>query len=320
MPATTVVWFVLATIWGSTWAFIKIGLDEGLPPITFAGIRFLVAAIPLVLWIVVRRVRLPSARGDWWLMLVTGWLSFSINYGLVFWGESHISSGLAAILYTTFPIQGMLLAHAMLPAEPLTVRKVCGTLLAAAGVAVIFYSQVEIRGPMALAGSIALVVAALSTAYADVLIKQRGGHIEPVTMTAVQMVAGFIPLLALGIPLEGSPLAFPWTPRALFALGYLALLGSATTFVLLYWLIQRIEVTRTMLIPLLSTLIAVLLGIVVLGESFSWRTLVGGGAILAGLAVATWRRPSGTARRSYRPGGGAPGGGAADGGGGKGVC
>jgi drug/metabolite transporter (DMT)-like permease len=290
------VWFLLATIWGSTWLFIKIGLQD-LPPFTFAGIRFVVASIPLILWLIVRglsrggiRARFRGIRGrDWRLMIVTGLLTFSVNYGLVFWGESHISSGLAAILYTTFPMIGMLLAHWMLPAEPLTARSVTGVLLAAAGVALIFYHEIHVRGPLALLGSAALVLAAGGTAYAGVLIKRQGVHIEPVIMTAVQMVAGFVPLLLVGIGLEGDPRDFPWTGRAVFALVYLALVGSSLTFVLLYWLMQRVPVTRTMLIPFFSTLIAVGLGAVVLGERPGWRALAGGAAILGGLALAVTR-------------------------------
>ena len=289
MSLPAVVWLLLASIWGSTWLFIKVGLED-LPPVTFAGLRFVVASGPLLLWLWLRRVPLPTARSDWRLMIVTGWLTFSLNYGLVFWGEQYISSGLAAILYTTFPISGLLIAHGLLPAEPLTRRKGIGVILAVLGVALIFANQVEFRGALAAAGSAALVVAAAGTAWADVLIKRSGTHIDPVVMTAVQMVAGFIPMLLIGIPLEGNPLHYDWTGRAAFALLYLALLGSSLTFVLLYWLIQRMEVTRTMLIPLFSTLIAVLLGMVVLDEELTLRVALGGAGILLGLVVAT-RRP-----------------------------
>jgi drug/metabolite transporter (DMT)-like permease len=291
------VWLILATIWGSTWLFIKVGLED-LPPITFAGLRFVIAATPLLVWMVVRRVPLPRSGADWRLMLGTGFLIFTVNYTLVFWGESHISSGLAAILYTTFPLLGMVMAHFMLPEEPLTVRKAGGALLAAAGVALIFYNQIEARGPLALAGSVAIVLAATGTAYADVLIKRSGAHIAPVTMTTVQMVSAVLPMLAVGTALEGNPAGFAWTRRAVFALCYLALLGSSLTFVLLYWLIQRTHVTRTMLIPFFSTLIAVLLGGVVLGERLSWRVGMGGAAILIGLLIAV---RAGGVRRAATP-------------------
>lgn len=286
---TAFVWLLLATIWGSTWLVIKIGLAD-LPPITFAAVRFVVASAPLVAFLMVRRRPLRYTRADWRLMIVTGLLTFALNYTLVFWGESHISAGLAAILYTTFPILGMLQAHWLLPAEPLSARKLAGASVALAGVAVIFYNQVSIQGPWALAGSVALVVAAAGTAYADVIIKGSGAHIEPVTMTAVQMTVSLPPMLALAVVLEGNPFALQWTPRALAALLYLALVGSSLTFVMLYWLIQRMQVTRTMLIPLFSTVIAVSLDAVVLGERLHWRTLVGGVGVLAGLAIALSRR------------------------------
>jgi len=278
------VWLTLATIWGSTWLFIKVGLDD-LPPLWFAAIRFLIAAVPLLGWLLLRRRPLRYSAADWRLMIVTGLLVFAFNYTLVFWGEVHISAGLAALLYTTFPILGMLQAHWLLPSEPLTAHKLGGALLAVLGVTVIFQSQIEFRGPMALLGSLALVAAAAGTAYADVLIKASGAHIEPVAMTAVQMTAGLLPMLLLAFLVEGSPFALHWTPRAGFAVLYLALVGSSVTFVLLYWLIQRMQVTRTMLIPLMSTVIAVVLDAVLLGERLHWRTLGGGIAILLGLAV-----------------------------------
>jgi len=286
------IWIVLATIWGSTWLFIKIGLAD-LPPFWFAAARFVVAALPLSLWLLARRRPLRYTAADWRLMVVTGLLVFAFNYTLVFWGEVHISAGLAALLYTTFPILGMLLAHWLLPSEPLTRRKLGGALLAVVGVAVIFQSQIELRGPMALLGSLALVAAATGTAYADVLIKGSGTHIDPVAMTAVQMLTGIIPMLGLAWAVEGSPFNLHWTPRAVGSLLYLALLGSSVTFVLLYWLIQHMQVTRTMLIPLMSTVIAVSLDAVILGERLHWRTLAGGCGILIGLAISVSQSATG---------------------------
>ena len=290
MTLPVLVWFVLATIWGSTWLFIKVGLEAGLPPITFVGLRFVVAVVPLVIWMVARRVRLPTSRADWRLMTWTGLVTFSLNYGLVFWGESHITSGLAAILYSTFPIMGMAVAHVMLRDERLSARKVTGVFLAVAGVTLIFANEIQLSGRMAVLGSSAIVLAAGMTAYATVAIKKSGSHIEPVALSLVQMSVGLIPMLAIGIPLEGNPLRYDWSPEAIVAIVYLGIMGSSVTFVLLYWLMQRMQVTRTQLIPLWSTLIAVLLGHVVLGEGFGGRVLAGGSAILLGLLVAT--RPS----------------------------
>src|SRR5688500_2411166 len=122
------VWLILCGIWGSTWLFIKLGLAD-LPPITFAGIRFLISCailFPLVwLW----RLALPKSRADWIMLAGTGVLSFSLNYGLVFWAEQYITSGLAALLQAMLPAFGLILAHIHVPAERMTWVKIAGVLL-----------------------------------------------------------------------------------------------------------------------------------------------------------------------------------------------
>src|SRR5256885_11860210 len=103
-----VVWLILCGIWGSTWLFIKLGLAD-LPPLTFAGIRFLVASLILSALILARGVRWPRSRRDWSLIAIVGLLQFTLNYGLVFWGEQYIPSGLAAVFQTDLSPPGFVL-------------------------------------------------------------------------------------------------------------------------------------------------------------------------------------------------------------------
>ena len=287
MSRPLLVWLLLSTIWGSTWLFIKLGLQD-LPPFTFAGIRFILAVLPLVVLIRWRRPEIPRSGRDWRLIALTGILTFSVSYGLVFWGESHISSGLTAILYTTCPLFGLLIAHFYLPSEPMTLAKLAGLVIGMVGVTIIFSQELRLDNVNAIWGASAVVLSALSTAYASVLIKLRGGHLDPLVLTSGQMTVGLVPLLLVGLPLEGNPLTYNWTPLVWVSLFYLALVGSSLTFVLLYWLMQKMEVTKTQLIPLASTLIAVLLGRVVLGEALGLRTTFGAVGILLGLALTTW--------------------------------
>src|SRR6266446_3900474 len=154
-----IVWLILCCIWGSTWLFIKIGLAD-LPPITFAGIRFVLASLILLLLVFARRAAWPRTSREWALIAVVGFLQFSLNYGLVFWGEQYISSGLAAVLQSTFPAFGLVFAHLYLPYERLTTRKVIGVLMGVVGVAIIFSDQLTIAGHLALLGSVALVASA----------------------------------------------------------------------------------------------------------------------------------------------------------------
>ena len=280
------VWLILCVIWGSTWLFIKLGL-ENLPPLTFAGIRFVIACAILFVLIRVRRMPLPDNRRDWGLLAVTGVLSFCLNYGLVFWGEQHISSGLAAVLQATLPAFGLVIAHFHLPGERMTWSKIFGVVLGFFGVAVVFSNQLAIAGGKALAGSIALVLSALFAAYSNVLVKAYGRKLEPAILSGGQMFFGLIPLLLIGIPLEGNPFHFHWTPMAVLALLYLAVVGSVIAFMLYYWLVHKVDVTKTMLISLVTPVVAVVLGMVVLGEDLSWRTVAGGIMIMVGVRFVT---------------------------------
>jgi drug/metabolite transporter (DMT)-like permease len=284
-----IVWLILCGIWGSTWMFIKIGLED-LPPLSFAAIRFVIAAAILWIIVVIRGHRPPKTTRDWLLLAATGVLAFTVNYGLVFWGEQYISSGLAALLQATIPVFGLLLAHLHLPAERMTLPKVFGMVLGVCGVGVIFSNQLSVAGPRALAGCVALVVSAAGAAYSNVLVKAHGGKFEPTIIAATQMSFGLIPILFLGLTLEGSPFGFRWTTRAVVSLLYLAIVGTVIAFILYYWLVQHMAVTKSMMIALVTPVTAVILGMVVLGEKLDWRTLAGGGLILTGIALVVIRR------------------------------
>ena len=283
------VWVILCGIWGSTWLFIKLGLQD-LPPLTFAGIRFVIASAILFFWIRIRRLQLPRSRGDWIFLAVTGILSFGLNYGLVFWGEQYISSGLAALLQATLPAFGLVIAHFHLPGERLSWTRIGGVILGVLGVGVVFSNQLAVSGRQALAGCIALILSALFAAYANVLVKARKVKMNPVIIAGGQMVFGLMLLFAVGIPLEGNPFNLRWTPMALVALFYLAIVGSVIAFVLYYWLVLNIDVTKSMLIALVTPVVAVILGMIVLDEEIGWRTLIGGAMIMTGISFIVVRR------------------------------
>ena len=283
------VWLILCGIWGSTWLFIKLGLED-LPPLTFAGIRFVIACAILFSWIGIRRLPLPRARADWTLLAITGILSFGLNYGLIFWGEQYVTSGLAALLQATIPAFGLVFAHFHLPGERLTWAKIGGVVLGVCGVAVVFSNQLAVSGSQALAGCVAMVLSAIFVAYSNVLVKAYGKNLNPAILAAGQMFFGLLLLLAVGIPLEGNPFNLRWTPVALLSLFYLALVGSVIAFLLYYWLVLNIDVTKSMLIALVTPVVAVILGMIVLNEEIGWRTLIGGAMIMLGIAFIVVRR------------------------------
>lgn len=283
------IWLILCGIWGSTWLFIKLGLED-LPPFTFASIRFVIACTILLAIIRIRSLRLPRARGDWSLLAVTGILSFGFNYGMVFWGEQYVTSGLAALLQATIPAFGLVLAHFYLPGERLSWSRIGGVILGVLGVGVVFSNQLAIAGRQALIGCVALIFGSFCAAYANVLVKARGKHLDPAVLAGGQMFFGLLMLLAVAITFEGNPLRFHWTPMAAIALLYLAVVGSVIAFLLYYWLVLNMDVTNTMLIALVTPVVAVILGMLVLNEQISWRTLAGGAMIMLGIAFIVVRK------------------------------
>jgi len=194
------------------------------------------------------------------------------------------------LLQSTLPAFGLVFAHFHLPAERLSWTRIVGVVLGVCGVAVVFSNQLAIAGRQALAGCVALILSAAFAAYSNVLVKAYAKNLNPAITTGGQMLFGLLLLLAVGIPLEGNPFRFHWTRMAVIALVYLAVVGSVIAFLLYYWLVQNMDVTKSMLIALVTPVVAVVLGMIVLDEEFGWRTLAGGAMIISGIALIVLRR------------------------------
>ncbi len=264
--------------------FIKVGLSD-LPPISFAGIRFVVAATILLFVIFWQKIELPKSRRIWMIIIISGLFQFFFNYGLVFWAEQHISSGLAAVLQATIPVFGLILARVYVPEEKITLMKVASILLGIIGVAVIFKEQLQIGGLLSLLGSLAIVVGAFMAAYASVLTKAFGREIHPASLVFGQMFVGLVPLCLVGFISEGNPVNFRWTTSAVVCVVYLAIVGSIIAFWLYYDLLGKIDVTKAMMISLVTPLVAVIVGAIYLGEKLAIQTLFGGLLVLASVGL-----------------------------------
>jgi len=282
--AIAAAYIVLCVVWSSTWLAIKVGLRD-LPPISFVAIRFIVAIAVLVA-VSIGRVRLlPLHRSDYLLLCFTGLLMFGLNYPLLFWGEKYVSSGLAAVLQATIPIFGMLFAHWFLPDEPLRWQRLTGALLALGGVALICGRLLDRGGVLAFWGGFGIVLGAAGAAFSNVLLKRRALEVAPAMIAAWQMLFGILPLVALGFAFEGNPVHFHWSTMSMFCLLYLAVIGSALTFLLLYWLLPRMTVTNLQTISLITPPGAVVLGWFLGGETFSAASLLGACLVLAGVWI-----------------------------------
>jgi drug/metabolite transporter (DMT)-like permease len=281
---TILIWLLLCLIWGTTWIFIKVGLAD-LPPISFAGIRFVIASVVLLLVIYWEKIELPKSRRLWTIIIISGILQFFFNYGLLFWGEQHISSGLAAVLQATIPAFGLILARVYVPEEKITLLKIASIVFGISGVAVIFKEQLQLGGMLSLLGSLAVVVGAFMAAYASVLTKVFGRDTHPASLVFGQMFAGLIPLCVVGFIREGNPLNFRWTMSAAICVLYLAIVGSIIAFWLYYNLLGKIDVTKAMMIAVVTPVIAVIIGALYLGEKLAIQTLFGGLLVLASVGL-----------------------------------
>ncbi len=285
---TILVWCVLCLIWGTTWLFIKVGLRD-VPPLTFSSLRFSLAILIIGAVILGKRIPLPNTRDQWKLLVVTGFLQFTVNYSLVFWSEMYITSGLAAVLQAMIPVFGLLLAWIYIPEEKLTVLKTVALIVGIIGVGVIFREQLFINDFWAFAGSVAIVAGAYAAAHASILTKARGSDMHPATLVFGQMICGVPPVILIAAVKEGNPFELDFTVTAVFSILYLTVFGTIAAFWLYYWLLSKIESTKAMTIALVTPLVAVLFGSIFLGERLPVQTFIGGLLILASVSLIVFR-------------------------------
>ena len=272
-------------LWGSTWMTIKVGLRD-LPPLFFAGTRMLLAAAILLPFAWRAGLRLES-REALRKMAAIGLLQIGIPYALMFAAQQWMPSALAAVLFASFPVWLVLVARLLLPDHPLTTRKLLAAFLGVAGIAVLQQPALHAQAfsPLAPLGGALVVAAAIVAAFANVLVRRELSSSSPLVMTFVQVFAGALVLVALSALLEhGRPVAF--TAPAVGALIYLAVFGTAVTYLCLFWLIPRVPMSAIGAIPLLDTTVAVILGALILHEHVGWPLLAGGALVMAGTTLA----------------------------------
>lgn len=282
---------VLIAVWGTTWAAIRIGL-EGIPPFTGVALRFALASLLLFALVPVFGVRLGRTRREVGLWAVNSLLSFSLSYGIVYWAEQRVPSGLAAVLFATFPLFVAALGHFWLPGERLTGRAAIGSLVGFAGVVVIFSEDLsQLGGPGVATAAAVMLVSPLVSAIANVAVKRWGSGIHPLSLTAVPMALTAVTMGALAALVEGGR-EIAWTLPAVGSLLYLAVFGSALTFTLYFRLLDRLPATRLSFITYAIPVVAVATGTLALGEPMTPRILAGASLVVIGVAAAVRKPPN----------------------------
>jgi drug/metabolite transporter (DMT)-like permease len=275
---------MLVLIWSSTWVAIKIGLEDT-PPLLGAGVRFSVAGAGLLLVAAALR---RSLRTDVVLATLLGLLPFAFSYGLIYWGEQYVPSGLAAVLFGVMPIYVALLAAGLLKDEPVSGRLLAGVAIAVGGLVLGFSESLALGdGELAALGAAACLAAPMASAAGNVAIKRRGSGLDAVVLNGWAMLGGG--LLLLVVALAGEDVgAAAWSVQALGAIAYLAVLGSAVSFVVLTLLLRELPAVTMSFIALLLPLGALAFGAVLYDEAITALALGGAALVGAGIAVAQW--------------------------------
>jgi drug/metabolite transporter (DMT)-like permease len=261
-----------------------------MPPFTAVSARFAIASVVLLSVAKVMRVPLGRQPHEKTLWLVNGVLFFSLSFGVVYWTEQFLPSGLTAVLFALFPLLVALLAHFTLPGERLHRRSVLGIATGFLGIAVIFSEDFStLGGEGARLAAAVLLVSPLVSAASAVTIKKYGAGIHPISLAAVPMAICSVVMATLALLTERHrPIA--WTPAAVGATVYLAIFGSAVTFTLYYWLLRHARASRVSLLAYLSPVIAVATGVIFLHEPVTPRIVAGGALVIAGVALAAKSR------------------------------
>jgi drug/metabolite transporter (DMT)-like permease len=288
---------LLIVIWGTTWAAIRVGL-AGVPPFTGVALRFALAGGVLLAIAPRLGIRLGRSRREIGLWVANGLLSFCVSYSVVYWSEQYIPSGLAAVLFATYPLFVAALAHVLLPGDRLSVRTVVGMLLGFAGVAIIFSDDLRLLGGERVRlAALVMLVSPLVSALATVLVKRWGSGIHPLSLAAVPMLICAAVMGPIALVIErGRPIV--WDARSIGALVYLALLGSAVTFTIYYWVLAHVPATRLALITYVIPIVALAVGALVFAEPLRARVLAGSALVLLGVAGVNLR--AGVRLRSLR--------------------
>ena len=275
---------ILATLWGGSYTFIKLGVAT-IPPITLIAARTAIAGILLLIVMKLRGIEMPRDIATWKRFTFQACLNSVIPWTLVAWGERYVDAGLTTILNSSSPIFTFLLTAVITRHEAVTPRKLFGVVAGMAGICLIIGVDAFRGIGHGLVAEIAIVAATIC--YACAAIFSRGFRgLDPMAPAAGSLIAGAVILTPVSLVVE-----HPWTitplASSLLALLGLAVFSTAAAFAIYFRLIHTLGSVGTTAQAYLRVPIGVLLSVVLLGESLSSTTWVGLACVVAGVAAMT---------------------------------
>jgi drug/metabolite transporter (DMT)-like permease len=285
---TLLAFAIIYFVWGSTFFAIRVGVRE-VPPFLLAAMRFSVAGLILYAWMIARGERSPTGR-QWRSAFLLAILIFVFDYGLLFWAEQRVPSGMAAVMLATIPVYMALSEIIFLRTQKLTVRLAVALLIGVGGVAVLVSRSLNVGGaPIDRLGAVALLVAGISWSAAATLTRKLPLPPSKVMSSGVQMLAGGV-MLALTAATLGEFRNFQpsvVSRAAWLSLVYLIIFGSIVAFTAYVWLIHHESPTKVGTYAYVNPVVAVVIGYFLGGEPLDLRTILGTAFVLISVVVIT---------------------------------
>jgi len=275
---------MLCFIWGSTWIAIRFGL-ESLTPIFSAGIRFSIASAAIFVLMRVKGISVQKDRVSVRLYLLMGFFSFVIPFGLVYWAQQFVPSGMASVLFAVYPFWVVIFSYIRMPGEFIGFYKIFGTVLGFSGIVVIFSDSFIGDMNDYLIGMFAVVLSGTMQAWIAVSIKKFGHHLHPLSMNFIPMVIAAVSMILIALFFEDLS-STKIDENAVLSILYLAFFGSVVTFTSFYWLIKHVNVVILSLIAFITPIVALILGFLLYSEELSTRHFLGTALVLTGVVWA----------------------------------
>jgi len=283
-PNPTATLLALGVVWGTSFVFIKVIVDE-IAPLELVTARMFLGAIVVLLMLVYLRRPVRRDAAFWARVSVLAVVSNVIPFALIAWAEQHIDSGVTSVLNSTMPLFTALVAAAVLIEEEFTLGRVLGLCAGVAGVAVLAGSDIVHVTDSDVLGQLAVVGAAAcyggSAVYARTLLRSD----DPITITGLQLAIGAVIALGLTLTVDGVPDYGALSVKSWLALLVLGLIASGVAQWVYLWLVDNMGSVRASLVTYIIPIVGLLLGWSVLDESIGFNTIAGFALIVAGVAA-----------------------------------
>lgn len=247
----------LCLIWGSTWLAIRV-IVRDVPPLEAVAVRFLAAGALLLGMAMLQKRPWPADTGEWNAILILTLTIMALPYALLFWAEQYVTSSMSAVLFSASPLAVSLITPVMMHRK-VPRRAVYAMVIAFGGILVLFYEDPS-TNRLVIIGGAAVLVSMLLTSWSVIYAKQRLGNVDSVVATGLQLLLGSIVLFWGTWSLEANRHA-RWTTRAIVAMAFLTIFGSAGAFVIYYWLLKKLQPYQLSTISLIIPLVAILIGL-----------------------------------------------------------